>query len=220
MSLKAKLDAARAKARTDVPAGLQDVIENRLKTLIASGQAEQAMKAGDRAPSFRLPDTGGKIVESSGLLKRGPLVLTFFRGAWCPYCNLDLQALETVHKDIRSHGASLVAVSPQTPHQSNITQRNNKISFQMLSDKGGELAESFGIRTRLPIDLQTVFKELDIDLIALNGETSWTLPMPARFVISQDGIIAFSEIDSDYTHRPEPGDLLPTLKRLAQDKGH
>ena len=174
------------------------------------------MKAGERAPEFRLPDTSGKIVRSDDLLRSGPLVLTFYRGSWCPYCNLDLQALEAAYADIRSTGGSLVTISQQTLQNSRIARETNRLTFPMLSDKGGILANAFGIRTMLRSDLQAVFKKLDIDLSTLNGETSWTLPMPARYVIGRDGVIAYAEVNPDHTRRPEPSELLPTLRKLAK----
>jgi len=184
--------------------------------LIASGQAGRALHAGDRAPVFALPDPDGKLVSSQDLLARGPLVLTFYRGAWCPYCNLDLQALEEARSQIEARGASLVAVSQQTAANSRKAQRNNKLGFPIVGDKGGELAAKFGIRWHLPEDLQAVHKQLGADLVAFNGEDSWTLPMPARYVIGQDGVIAYAEINPDYTRRPEPSDVFPVLDQLKR----
>jgi peroxiredoxin len=162
-----------------------------------------------------VPDAEGRQVSSQDLLTKGPLVVTFYRGAWCPYCNLDLQALEEAQPEIEAHGASLVAISPQTAANSRKSQRSNKLAFPILSDKGGELAAKFGIRWRLPEDLQAIHKQLGADLAAFNGDDSWTLPMPARYVISQDGLIVYAEINPDYTRRPEPSDLLPILEKLA-----
>jgi peroxiredoxin len=216
VSLQEKLDAVKADAIENTPERLRVIIDNALWSLIASGQAARAMKAGERAPAFLLPDTFGRIVRSEDLLRRGPLVLTFYRGSWCPYCNLDLQALEAAYADIRTIGGLLVTVSQQTPTSSQIARKTNGVTFPMLSDKAGTLANAFGIRSILPADLQSVFKELSIDLPALNGETSWTLPMPARYVIGRDGIIAYAEINPDHTQRPEPSELLPTLRRLTR----
>jgi len=165
---------------------------------------------------FALPDPDGKLVSSQDLLARGPLVLTFYRGAWCPYCNLDLQALEEARSQIEARGASLVAVSQQTAANSRKAQRNNKLGFPIVGDKGGELAAKFGIRWHLPEDLQAVHKQLGADLVAFNGEDSWTLPMPARYVIGQDGVIAYAEINPDYTRRPEPSDVFPVLDQLKR----
>ena len=126
------------------------------------------MKAGERAPPFRLPDTFGTIVRSDDLLRCGPMVLTFYRGSWCPYCNLDLQALQAAYADITSSGGSLVSVSQQTMQNSLIARETNRVTFPMLSDKGGVLAHAFGIRSALPGELQDAFKEMGIDLPALN----------------------------------------------------
>ena len=149
------------------------------------------------------------------MLRRGPLVLTFYRGVWCPYCNLDLQALEEAAADIRAAGASLIAISQQTAPNSRKSQRDNKVSYPILGDRGGELANAFGIRWKSPEALQAIYKQLGADLTVFNGEPSWTLPMPARYVIGRDGTIVYSEINPDYTHRPEPNDLLPILRKLA-----
>jgi peroxiredoxin len=186
--------------------------------LIASGQAGRALKPGDHAPDFALPDPDGKILSLNDLLAHGPLVLTFYRGAWCPFCNLDLQALEAARPEIEARGASLIAISQQTAANSRKSQRSNNLGFPIAGDKGGELAEKFGLRWHLPEDLQAIHKQLGADLTAFNGEASWTLPMPARYVIAQDGRIEYAEINPDYTRRPEPSDVLPVLDRLRQSK--
>ncbi len=216
MPLQDKLDALKAKFETEMaPPEMVAVMHRVTDELIASGQANRALKVRDRAPTFALPDTEGKQVSSRDLLAKGPLIVTFYRGAWCPFCNLDLQALEEARPEIEAQGASLVAVSPQTAANSRKSQSNNKLAFPILSDKGGELAAKFGIRWRLPEDLQAIHKQLGADLAAFNGDDSWTLPMPARYVIGQDGLIAYAEINPDYTRRPEPSDLLPILKTLT-----
>jgi peroxiredoxin len=216
MSLKEKLDAMRAdkeEGRIFPP----DVVAQMHKStaeLIASGQAERALKAGDLAPMLVLPDANGALISSQELLAKGPLVLTFYRGVWCPYCNLDLQAIEEVAPRIRALGAALAAVSQQTAPNSRKSQADNNLSFPILNDKGGETAAAFGIRFRLPDDLIDLYKRLRVDLAIINGEPSWTLPMPARYVIGQDGVIAYAEVNPDYTRRPEPDELLPVLERL------
>ena len=220
MSLQEKLDAVKADFVSKVPADLRAIMDKVTEGLIESGQADRALKAGNRAPDFNLPDPDGKMVSSARLLHKGPLVLTFYRGVWCPYCNLDLQALEEAAAAVRATGASLVAVSQQTAPNSRKSQRDNKLSYPILGDKGGELADAFGIRWRSPEELRSIYKQLGIDLAAFNGESSWTLPMPARFVIDRDGMIVYSEIDADYTHRPEPSELLPILRKLTPALAH
>jgi len=217
MTLQAKLDALKTEFETEMaPPEVVAVMHRVTDELIASGQAGRALQAGDSAPAFTLPDPDGKLVSSQGLLARGPLVLTFYRGAWCPFCNLDLQALEAARPEIEARGAFLVAVSQQTAANSRKSQRSNNLGFPIVGDKSGELAAKFGIRWHLPEDLQAIHKQLGADLVAFNGEDSWTLPMPARYVIGQDGVIAYAEINPDYTRRPEPSDVFPVLDQLKR----
>ena len=186
--------------------------------LIASGQAQRARKAGDTAPDFTLLDPDGQPVSSRELLARGPLVISFYRGVWCPYCNLELQALQETLADITARGASLVAISPQTAPNSRKSQRDNKLGFPILSDVKSEAANAFGIRFALPPDLVAVYAGFGNDLAVVNDDPAWVLLMPARYVVGTDGIIAYSEINPDYTQRPDPSELLPVLDRLKASK--
>jgi peroxiredoxin len=216
MSLQARLDAFKANFEQNVAsAAAVAAFHKHTAELIASGQADRALKAGDKAPAFTLLDSDGREVSSTELLASGPLVVTFYRGVWCPYCNLDLQAIEEAADEIRSHGASLVAISEQNANFSRKAQRDNKLSFPILSDVGGDVADLFGLRFELPAYLVDVYKSFSIDLAAINNEAGWTLPMPARYVIAQDGVIAYAEINPDYTLRPEPSELLPVLRSLG-----
>jgi peroxiredoxin len=215
LPLQAKLDALRTEFETnlaplDVVAGIHRATEE----LIASGAGQRALKAGDQAPAFVLPDADGRSTSSRDLLLRGPLVVTFYRGIWCPYCNFDLQALEAARPLIEARGASLIAISQQTPANSRKSQRQNGLGFPILVDKGGMVGAQFGLRWNLPDHLREIHKRLGADLTQFNGEDSWTLPMPARYVIDQDGRVAYAEINPDYTHRPEPSDVFPILDRL------
>jgi peroxiredoxin len=195
-----------------------DIMHRTTDRLIESGQAQRAKKAGDAAPEFTLLDPDGKPVSSRELLAKGPLVLSFYRGVWCPYCNLELQALQAALPEILSRGASLVAISPQTAPNSRKSQRDNKLGFPILSDTRSEVAHAFGIRFALPDDLVTLYKSFKNDLPTFNNDPSWVLPMPARYVIGTDGIIAYSEVNPDYTQRPDSSELLPVLDRLRASK--
>jgi peroxiredoxin len=219
MTLPERLAAFRASFEAGgppyyAPTWVHELLHRATDELIASGAARRALKAGDRAPEFVLQDADGREVSSRDLLAKGPLVVTFYRGVWCPYCNLDLQALEEVRSEIEARGAFLVAVSQQTAANSRKAQRTNKLGFPIVGDKDGELAAKFGIRWHLPDDVQAVHKQLGADLVAFNGEDSWTLPMPARYVIGQDGVIAYAEVNPDYTRRPEPSDVFAVLDQL------
>lgn len=220
MSLQAKLNAFKAdfeagKPPYSVPRPVIDVMHRATEELVESGAAQRAKKAGDVAPSFSLSDAEGNIVNSADLLKRGPLVLSFYRGVWCPYCNMELQALEAAKPEFDKYGASLVAISPQTAPNSRKSVRQNELSFAILSDVKGKVGEAFGLRFHLPDYLVELYKQLKNDLPTFNDDPSWTLPMPARYVIGQDGVILYSEVNPDYTRRPEPEDMIPVLQQAA-----
>jgi peroxiredoxin len=219
LPLQGKLDAVKAEFETNMaPKAVVEVLHRATDELIAAGAPGKALKAGAIAPEFTLPDPDGNPVSSKDLLAKGPLVVTFYRGVWCPYCNFDLQALEAARAEIEARGASLVAISQQTAPNSRKSQRQNALGFPILSDKGGDIGAQFGVRWTAPDDLREVHKALGADLTQFNGEDSWTLPMPARYVIAQDGVIAYAEVNADYTRRPEPSDMFPVLERLRQGR--
>lgn len=220
MSLQDKLDAFKAafkagKPPYNAPPEIHPIMERATEELIASGQASRAIRAGDRAPEFSLKDQDGNLVSSSALLEKGPLVVTFYRGVWCPYCNLDLQAMNEALPTLHSYGASLVAISPQTAVNSRKSVRTNQLGFPVLSDVHNDTAAAFGLRFTLPDYLIDLYKSLRNDLQAFNGDASWTLPMPARYVIGQDGIVLYSEVSPDYTRRPDPDALFPALAQAT-----
>ena len=220
MSLQNQLDAFREQFESggppfNVPRTVIETVHRGIKELTSSGQADRVTKVGAHAPGFALKDSDGQVVKSAELLKRGPLVVTFYRGAWCPYCNLDLKALQGTLPDILSRGATLVAISPQNAANSRKSIRQHDITFPILSDPGGEISAAYGLRYAFPdylIELyRNVFKN---DLALVNDDSSWTLPMPARFVIRPDGMVVYAEASPDYTRRPDPSELVPTLDRL------
>ena len=223
MALQERLDAFKA----DFVSGrlplkptkeVLDAMHRATAELIESGQAQRAKKAGDVAPEFTLNDSDGKPVSSRELLAKGPLVVSFYRGVWCPYCNMELQALQSALPEIAARGASLIAISPQTAPNSRKSQRDNKLDFPILSDVKSEVANTFGVRFALQDYLIELYKSFKNDLPVLNDDPSWVLPMPARFVIGTDGIIAYAEVNPDYTQRPDPSELLPVLDRLNASK--
>lgn len=217
MTLQAKLDAFKAdfvggKPPFNAPPEVHVVMKRATAELVATGQADRALKVGDRAPVFTLDDPDGNPVSSTELLAKGPLVLSFYRGVWCPYCNMELQALEEALPAFRGLGANLVAISPQIKANSRKSVRQNKLSFPILSDVKGDVGAQFGLRFNLPDYLIDLYKGFGNNLPVFNDDPSWTLPMPARFVIGQDGIILYAEVNPDYTQRPDPTELLPVLR--------
>jgi peroxiredoxin len=217
MTLQARLDAFKAdfvagKPPYNAPAQVHVVMKRATDELSASGQAGRTLKVGDKAPVFTLNDPEGNPVSSAELLSKGPLVISFYRGVWCPYCNMELQALEAALPQYLELGASLVAISPQVQANSRKSVRQNHLSFPILSDAKSQVAEAFGLRFKLPDYLVDLYKGFGNDLPTFNDDPSWVLPMPGRFVIGQDGLIKYAEVNPDYTQRPEPTDLLPALR--------
>lgn len=223
MTLQAKLDAFKAdfeagKPPYNVPYSVIETMHKATAELKASGLAERAKKAGDMAPFFSLKDPEGNIVSSEELLKKGPLIISFYRGVWCPYCNTELQALQATYPEFEKLGASLVAISPQTAPNSRKSTRQNELTFPILSDEKGKVGEAFGLKFKLPDYLVDLYKSLKNDLPTFNDDPDWTLPMPARYVIGQGGTIVYAEVNPDYTQRPDPEELLPALRQASTIK--
>lgn len=217
MTLQARLDAFKAdfvagKPPYNAPAPVHAIMKRATDELIASGQAQRTLTVGDTAPVFILNDPEGNPVSSAELLAKGPLVISFYRGVWCPYCNLELQALEEALPQYHELGANLVAISPQVQANSRKSVRQNHLTFPILSDVKSQVAEAFGLRFTLPDYLIDLYKGFGNDLPTFNDDARWVLPMPGRFVIGQDGLIKYAEVNPDYTLRPEPTDLLPALR--------
>ena len=220
MTLQSRLDAFKAdfeagKPPYNVSHTVIETMHRATAELIASGAAGKALKAGDILPAFTLSDPDGNPVSSADLLAQGPLVISFYRGVWCPYCNMELQALQEALPQFEALGARLVAISPQSPVNSRKSVRQNNLSYPILSDPMNDVAAAFGLRFQMPDYLVDLYKMLKNDLPSFNGDPSWTLPMPARYVVGQDGIILYAEVNPDYTRRPEPEDMLPALRRAA-----
>jgi peroxiredoxin len=222
MSLQEKLDAFRANfesggAPYHAPAHIHEIMHRATDELIASRAADSALKVGATAPDFSLKNAEGQTITSAELLRSGPLIITFYRGVWCPYCNMDLQALQAALPEFQKRGAQLLAISPQTASNSRRSQRENNLNFPILSDPHNEVAAQFGLRFTLPDYLQELYKNLfKNDLAIVNGDASWTLPMPARFLIAKNRTVLYAEVNPDYTRRPDPEALLPVLDEVSR----
>ncbi|MER6141065.1 peroxiredoxin-like family protein [Streptomyces sparsogenes] len=214
MSLNDELRAFFDARYQQIPPEAREVMERAGRELAESGQAARALAVGDQAPRFALPAATGRTVTLDGLLADGPVVLTFYRGAWCPYCNLALRALQRHHDEITAHGARLVAVSPQVPDESLSLTEKHELAFDVLSDIGSDAAKQYGLAFDLPDDLAAVYDSFGFDLQRVNGGHPRTLPVPATYVIDRDGVIRWAFVDTDYTARAEPADILAALAAL------
>lgn len=186
-----------------------------IKELEASGVA-QGLKEGDPAPDFSLPDATGQKVTLSEELAKGPVIISFYRGGWCPYCNLELRAYQRSLPEIQKIGARLIAISPQTPDASLSTKEKDELEFAVLSDKDGKVAAHYHLLFKLQDYLIDLYKESGIDLEARNGNEKWELPKPATFVINQKGIIVFAHVSSDYKLRTDPVEVINVVKGLGK----
>ncbi|HEY6967672.1 MAG TPA: peroxiredoxin-like family protein [Candidatus Angelobacter sp.] len=212
LSLQEQLEELTSKLGALVPAQRLAVIDRAIAELKNSAIAASALKEGDRAPAFELPDGDGRIWRSQDLLSHGRMVIVFYRGRWCAYCNAQLRALQDVHKQIAAAGASLVAISPQTQKHSYMTRDMHKLRFPVLSDAGNQVARRFGLTYRVSPELQEIYDSIYTRLPGYNGDQSWELPLPATYIVMSDGIISYARVDADWRQRPEPEEILNSLK--------
>lgn len=213
-TLTAQLKAQNDQARARLPQESLAVMDDATSTLAASGITDTSLAVGAAAPDFTLPGVDGEQVSLAKLLTDGPVVLAFYRGGWCPYCNLELRALQAALADITAAGATLVAISPQLPDNSLSTAEKLELAFPVLSDVGNVVAREYGLVFSLPEDLRSVYDGFGIDLPAANGDQTFELPVPATFVIGRDGSVAWRFVDPDYTHRGDPADVVAAVKAL------
>jgi peroxiredoxin len=215
MSLKQQLAEYRAGWLKRVPAERQAVIERHIARL-RDGIAKTALKAGDRAPAISLSNAKGETVNIGALLKRGPVIVTFYRGGWCPYCNLELKAFQQSLPEIKAAGASLVAISPEKPDDTLSTAEKNALSFEVLSDVGQKVGRAFGLVYEFTDELKSSYREFGLDIAAKNGTiTEWALPISATYVIDRDGTIIYAYTDGDYRDRADPLEILKFLEHSA-----
>lgn len=216
----AELDEARDHYRNRViPTDKLAIMDRATGALVQSGQASRALKLGDRVSDFILMDAHGAPVRLLELLSRGPVVVAFYRGGWCPYCNIELRGLQRVLPEIQRLGATLVAVSPQLPDNSLTTAEKNALEFPVLSDVGNTVAQRFGIVFTLPTDLLEAYETFQHGLLEKNGRDGATeLPIPATFVLDPQGVIQLAYVDEDYTRRLDPEIVLDKLRDLNEGR--
>ena len=215
MSLKDELSQIRAAAMDDAP--LQAAYQDLLRRLDQAETGERALKPGDAIPAFLLPDAEGRLVASDDLLARGPLVINFFRGNWCPYCRQTLKALEAALPEIEAAGGQLVALTPDTGHHLADTKRVQRLSYEILSDVDGTVGLQFGVLFRAPAAYREVLASYGIDLAERHGNDGGFIPLPATYVVDRAGIVRYAFVDIDFTRRAEPAAVVAALKQVHGD---
>jgi peroxiredoxin len=202
-----------------VDAQVPEPIAQRVTAAIAEIEVSGAVRGlavGEQAPNFGLPDARGRVVSLRERLSDGPVVLVFYRGEWCPYCNTYLRALQAALPEIAARGASLIAVSPQSPDHSLSLTEKAELGFDVLSDVDQTVIRAYKVQFTLPPDLQDVhLSAFQVDLRDHNADHSWQLPVPATFVIASDGVVRAAYVSADYRTRMEPGDVVAALDNLT-----
>jgi len=197
-----------------VPQEFQEVMIKTTEELKKTSLSKNALSIGSTAKDFALLNAVNQTVSLDALLKENDfLVINFYRGQWCPYCNLELKALQSINEELSSHNAKLVAISPQTPDASLSTKEKNELEFEVLSDSHNELAKDYGLVFSLAEELRPIYEGFGIDIVGLNDEDTYELPLPATYVINKHKEIIYSFIDEDYTSRCEPQEILDIIAK-------
>src|ERR1022692_1044782 len=195
-----------------VPAETQAIRARAVAELKQKRLAANILPVGSKAPDFQLQDHDGKSVSSFDLLSKGRLVLCFIRGRWCPFCVGQMEAMNLVAPEIELAGATLAAVSPQTVKQAFFMRDQHKLRFPLLSDAGNKVARQFSLTYRVPDEQGAIYQRAFVNLPFVNGDQSWELPIPATYIIDSDGTVLYASANEDYTERPEPEDIVRTLR--------
>jgi peroxiredoxin len=193
------------------------IITYDMERVRTTGTINNALKMGQSAPEFTLPDAFGEEISLKTLLVKGPVVISFYRGEWCPFCNIELHGLQEALPKMQELGATLIAISPEKPDCGIVATQKNKLTFPVLSDFGNTVARQFGIVFQIGQELKEFSKNVFKNDIALrNGEDSYELPVPATYVIDTTGLIRFAHVDVDYMMgRAEPEGVVAALQAIA-----
>jgi peroxiredoxin len=213
MSLQSDLDAYKAGWTERASEQTAALITHDNASL--QGLTNRALRAGAMFPTLALPNQRRGITDLAKLMDDGPLVVTFYRGGWCPYCNIELRAYQNALAAIIAHGGRLVAISPETPDNTLSTAEKNALAFDVLSDTDGRLADALGIRFTLSPAIKALYQNFGHDLPTRNGDGQWSLPMPATYVVAKGGRISLAHVDADYRVRLEPDAALAALRQLG-----
>lgn len=192
-----------------------EIVGAAMAKLMASAFGDNALNVGDEIPSFSLPNAKGEPVSIADYLNKGPLVISFYRGGWCPFCNLEFKGLTDVLPEINRLGASLVGIAPETPDVAQETVSKHNIPFEVLSDVGNKIADQFGLVMEVYEEMRPLYLQWGLDIPAVNGDDTWQLPIPATYVVNPQGKIVAAYINRDYTQRMEPVEIIKALTVMS-----
>ena len=212
LTLTRKLELMKTASSARIPADKKKIMDSAVEELRTSHLAQKALKVGRLMPDFSLPDSNGRMVKLRDLLKGGPVILAFYRGSWCPYCNAQLAGYQEYLGKFKAKGARLVGVTPEKPDLTALLQDGKKLEFTILTDAGNQFAKKLGLVFGVPAELKKLYLQFGIDLEKSQGNPDWELPVPATYVVAKDGRIIYAFVDPDYTHRADPEDILKALK--------
>ncbi len=162
---------------------------------------DHCIKVGDTFPNFQLKNTTNQVIELNDLLQKGPIIISFFRGSWCPYCNLELRALQQKLSELEAKKVTLIAISPQLSSYSATLKKTLHLDFELLTDQDNHLAKQIGINFELQDYVSPIYQNLGIDLAVYNGNTQQELPIPAVFTLDSTGRVTYKFVDSNYMNR-------------------
>lgn len=214
--LQEVLDAKKSEFETRASAEKKKIYADGIEAVTESGVLGQAKNILDTAPDFQLPNAIGKNVQLQTYLNKGPVILTWYRGGWCPYCNLTLHRLQEELPNFKKHGANLLALTPELQDKSMTPAEKNNLEFEVLSDIDNTVARRYGIVFKLTPEVGDAYQK-GFDLASYNGNTKNELPLAATYVIDQSGIIRYAYLNADYRNRAEPSDILEALERITDN---
>lgn len=213
-TLKILLENRKSEFATKADETVKKIYKEGIDAVSKSHIVKDAKQIGNVAPNFTLTNASGKPVELNTYLKNGPVVLTWYRGGWCPYCNLTLRQLQLELPNFKKYGANLIALTPELPDNSLKTSEKHNLEFEVLSDVGNKIAKEYGVVFKLTDDVAKIYNE-KFGLNQYNGDNSNELPLAATYIINQEGKIVYAFLDADYRNRAEPSELTAILKKMA-----
>jgi peroxiredoxin len=212
MKLKEQIAGFNQQAVKKLPAELFKLSHQEWEKIAATKITETALRVGDKVPDFTLPDGNGNPVSIAELLKKGNVVISFARGTWCPYCNLEYKAQQDKLPELQSKNTTLISISPELPSNAKDKIAETGITYPILFDKGNEVARKFGIVYTLSDEFKALTKQVfNSDVAIYNGDSSYTLPLPATYIINQQGTIIYAFLNPSWVERAEPEDYISVL---------